>query len=115
MVTVAIVVDVSSGVGSVRMIVTVVSEREVHQRGRDVVVLGVHERITVVSCVIPGAVPSEPVVVVRVEDLVVLANHDLDAGLDNGRLGTLREREIDVGMATAEREGGGERQSDRDE
>jgi len=115
MLTVAVVVAVIASVGVVRMIVTVVSEREAHQRGWHVVALDGDEGIAVVSRVIPTPVAAEPVVVVRVEDLVVLANHDRDPGLNDGHLRTLGQRDVDLCVAAAKRERRNERQTDRDE
>ena len=59
MVTVAVVVRVIARVGGMRVVVTVVAEREAHQHGRHVVALDVDERIAVVSRVIPAPAAVE--------------------------------------------------------
>ena len=115
MVTLTIVVRIIYSVGGARVIVTVLSGREIDQLGRRVVTLDVDEGVSVMPCVIPAPATTEPVVVVRVEDLVVLTDHDLDARLHDGHRRTRGERDVDVGMVTAERECGSECQSDGDE
>lgn len=104
MIVAAVIISVLFVVSRLQVIVTVFTRFELHQPGRDMAALDVGEFPCRLLGAIPVAVAAYPVVLIRVEDLLLDTHHDLDAGLDVGQGWTPGERHVKWRVLASEAE-----------